>query len=114
VDDASELLILFGANVRHQRRAKGWPQDRLAAAANVSSQTVGMIERGLAAASFETAARIARALDIPSAALFAVGAGDMPKGDRGKLLHRINATLSRMNEGQLAKAAKMLEVFAGS
>jgi DNA-binding XRE family transcriptional regulator len=79
----------------------------------VSSQTIGTIERGSAAASFETAARIARALDIPSAALFALGGDAMPKGDRGRLLQRINATLSRMNEAQLAKAAKMLEAFAG-
>jgi hypothetical protein len=43
-----------------------------------------------------------------------VGADSLPKGDRGKLLRQISATLSKLNEAQLARAAKMLSVFAGS
>jgi transcriptional regulator with XRE-family HTH domain len=114
VEGTQELLLIFGTNVRQHRRAKGWSQDRLAERAGLSSQTISTIERGMAASSFETAARIAQALAVPPPALFAVGTPTLSNGDRGKLLLAINATLSRLNEAQLARAAKMLEAFAGS
>ena len=114
MEDTKELLTLFGSNVRQHRRAKGWSQDRLAERAELSSQTIGTIERGFAASSFDTVARIARALEVTPASLFALGAAATPSGPRGKLLHRINATLSRLNESQLARAAKMLDAFSGS
>jgi hypothetical protein len=50
---------------------------------------------------------------VPEFALFGPGFAVVPRGDRSKLLSRINMALSRMNETKLARATKMLEAFAG-
>ena len=107
-----ELQLLFGANVRHHRKAKGWTLERLAELVGVSQETIGKSERGKAAPLFETAEKIAAALDVPAPVLF--GADTSPStGERARLLTDIHRTLSRMNEDQLGRAAKMLKAFVG-
>ena len=107
-----ELQHLFGANVRHHRKAKGWTLERLADEVGVTQETIGKIERGKAAPLFETAEKIAAALDVPAPVLF--GADAAPgAGERARLLTDIHRTLSRMNEDQLDRAAKMLKAFVG-
>ncbi|MGV1956250.1 helix-turn-helix domain-containing protein [Agrobacterium sp. 22-214-1] len=107
-----ELQHLFGANVRHHRKAKGWTLERLADEVGVTQETIGKIERGKAAPLFETAEKIAVALGVPAPALFGaeVAPGD---GERARFLTDINRTLSRMNEDQLDRAAKILKAFVG-
>ncbi|WP_424547004.1 helix-turn-helix domain-containing protein [Shinella zoogloeoides] len=107
-----DLLSLFGANVRHHRKAKGWTLEHLAAAVGVSAVTIGKIERGKAAPLFETAEKIAAALGVSAPVLFGADAapGD---GERARLLTEIHRTLSRMNEDQLDRAAKILKAFMG-
>jgi transcriptional regulator with XRE-family HTH domain len=106
------LQDLFGANVRHHRKAKGWTIDRLAERVGVTQETIGKIERGKAAPLFETAETIAAALNVDVTTLF--GAGALPgKGERVRLVTEIHRTLSRMNEDQLDRAAKMLKAFVG-
>ena len=56
---------------------------------------------------------IAEALNLPPLALFGIGKEAVPKGERGRLLGRINATLSGMNDEQLARAARIMEAFVG-
>ncbi len=109
-----ELQQTFGANVRHHRKAKGWTQDQLGERVGVTLETIGKIERGVVPPSFDTAERIAKALGASPLALFANAADTLHKGERGKLLRSINTILSRFNDAQLAKAAKMLEAFVGS
>ena len=105
-----DLQLLFGANVRHHRKAKGWTLERLAELVGVSQETIGKIERGKAAPLFETAEKIAAALDVPASVLF--GADALPGvGERARLLADIHRTLSRMNDDQLGRAARMLKVF---
>lgn len=107
-----ELQHLFGANVRHHRKARGWTLERLAELVGVSQETIGKIERGKAAPLFETAEKIAAALEVPTPVLF--GAGSAPSvSERARLLTEINGTLSRMNDEQLSRAAKMLKAFLG-
>ncbi len=107
-----KLQQLFGANVRHQRRAKGWTLEQLSGLVGVSRETIGKIERGQSAPLFETAEKIAAALDVPAPALF--GMNTAPgSGERARLLTEVHATLSRLNEEQLARAAKMLKAFVG-
>ncbi len=107
-----DLQLLFGANVRHHRRAKGWTLEQLAGQVGVSRETIGKIERGKAAPLFETAEKIAAALDVPAPALF--GANTAPgTGERARLLTEIHGTLSRMNDDQLGRAARMLKAFVG-
>lgn len=105
-----ELQRLFGANVRHHRKAKGLTLEQLSGQVGVSRETIGKIERGVAAPLFETAERIAAALGVPASVLF--GAAPMPGGgERARRLADIHRTLSRMNEDQLDRAAKMLKAF---
>ncbi|MBQ9350356.1 helix-turn-helix domain-containing protein [Phyllobacterium sp.] len=107
-----ELQRLFGANVRHHRKAKGWTLERLAELVGVSQETIGKIERGKAAPLFETADKIATALDVPASILF--GADTAPgTGERARILTDIHRTLSGMNEEQLGRAAKVLKAFMG-
>ena len=107
------LQTIFGTNLRNQRKARGLTQEALAERVEVSIETIGKIERGVAAPSFATAEKIAAALDIPVIALFGAGDAVLPPGERGRLLTRINTTLARMNEDQLTRVAKMLEALAG-
>lgn len=107
-----QLQHIFGANVRHHRKAKGWTLERLAELVSVSQETIGKIELGKAAPLFETAEKIAAALDVPAPTLFGADAIHGP-GERVRLLTEINGTLSRMNEDQLGRAAKMLKAFVG-
>jgi transcriptional regulator with XRE-family HTH domain len=88
-------------------------QEVLAERLDLSMETIGKIERGVAAPSFETAERIAEALNLPPLVLFGIGKEAVPRGERGRLLGRINATLSGMNDEQLARAARIMEAFVG-
>lgn len=107
-----ELQRLFGANVRHQRRAKGWTLEYLGGQVGVSRETIGKIERGRSAPLFETAEKIAEALDVPAPTLFGMTAAP-GSGERARLLTEVHATLSKLNEEQLSRAAKMLKAFVG-
>jgi transcriptional regulator with XRE-family HTH domain len=98
----------LGANVRHYRKARGVSQEQFAAAAGLSPAMMGKIERGEAMPSFDSVEKIAAALGVPEAALFAAGTITVPTGERGQLLQRINIQLSKLNNNDLARAAKML------
>ncbi|MCJ2021445.1 helix-turn-helix domain-containing protein [Methylobacterium sp. E-065] len=108
-----DLRQAFGTNVRQHRRAVGMTQEHLAERVEVSIETIGKIERGVAAPSFDTVERIASALQISPLALFGAGGGALPNGDRGRLIAHIQAILADMNEDQMARAAKMLDAFMG-
>jgi transcriptional regulator with XRE-family HTH domain len=108
-----DLKQAFGTSVRHHRRAAGMTQERLAELVEVSIETIGKIERGVAAPSFDTVEKIASALDLPAVALFGAGREALPKGERGKLLARIQQSLADMNDEQMARAANMLDAFMG-
>jgi len=102
------LTETLGANVRHYRKARGLSQEQFAAAAGLSPAMMGKIERGETMPSFDSVEKIAAALDVPEAALFATGPMTVPTGERGRLLQRINIQLSKLNNNDLARAAKML------
>jgi transcriptional regulator with XRE-family HTH domain len=102
------LIQTFGPNVRHYRKARGLSQEELADAAELSVAMMGKIERGEAAPSFPSVEKIAAALDVPEAVLFATATLTVPTGERGRLLQRINIQLSKLNNNDLARATKML------
>lgn len=108
-----ELKQVFGSNVRQHRRAARMTQERLAEAVEVSVETIGKIERGVAAPSFETVERIAAALEVSPLVLFGMAELAVPSGARGKALQRIHAILADMNEDQLERAANMLIAYLG-
>jgi transcriptional regulator with XRE-family HTH domain len=106
------LAKTFGSNVRHYRKARGMNQRQCADAAGLSLAMMGKIERGANAPSLTSVEKIAAALDVPEVVLFATGTGTatmmVPTGERGQLLQRINIQLSKFNNKELARAAKML------
>jgi transcriptional regulator with XRE-family HTH domain len=108
-----DLKTIFGTAVRNQRKARGLTQEALAERVELSIETIGKIERGVAAPSFETVENIAAALDVSPVALFGAGKQAVPPGERGKSLRKIDATLASMNDEQLSRVAKMLDAFMG-
>jgi transcriptional regulator with XRE-family HTH domain len=102
------LAAVFGANVRHYRKAKKLTQADLAEAVRLSPEMISQIERGVAAPSFATIERLAEVLGVPEVVLFGVGLIVTPDTDRTRILTRIQSKLSRLNEDQLARAERML------
>ena len=90
------------------RREPDLSQEEFADAAELSVAMMGKIERGEAAPSFDSVEKIAAALDVPEAVLFSAGTMTVPTGERGRLLQRINIQLSKLNNNELSRAAKML------
>jgi transcriptional regulator with XRE-family HTH domain len=105
------LKEIFGANVRHYRRARDLRQHQFATAVDLSVNMVGKIERGVTAPSFDTIEKIASVLEIPEAALFSAGPLHLPAGERGKLIQRIHVQLSKLNTQELGRASRMLKAF---
>ncbi|MEJ1969244.1 MAG: helix-turn-helix transcriptional regulator [Rhizomicrobium sp.] len=108
-----QLAQIFAANLRQYRRAKKLKQWQLAELVDLGTKAISDYEVGRTEPSFEIIARLAQALDIAPAALFGVGIGMTLSNQRGKFMNRINSALSRLNEDELTRAAKMLEAFAG-
>ncbi|MGP9821030.1 helix-turn-helix domain-containing protein [Salinarimonas sp. NSM] len=109
------LPELFGANLRHIRKAKGLTQSVLAERIEVSSDMISKMERGAAAPSFDTIERLCAVLEVQPTAFFGTGAvpttATGPMGARGILVQRIHATLSRASEDQLARASKIVQAL---
>lgn len=60
---------IIGWNVRKLRVPKGWSQERLALESNVDRTYIGKVERGSENVTILTLEIIARALEVPVAAL---------------------------------------------
>jgi transcriptional regulator with XRE-family HTH domain len=105
------LREIFGSNVRHYRKARGLTQQQVAEQVGMSLKMVGGIERGDAAPSFDTIEKIAAALEVPEAALFGTGILTVPPGERGRLLQRLNAQLSKLNNDALARASRLIKAM---
>jgi transcriptional regulator with XRE-family HTH domain len=60
----SDLRRSFGAAVREARKAKGWSQEQLAAAAGLDRTYVSGLERGVRNPSLSTQERLAEALAV--------------------------------------------------
>jgi transcriptional regulator with XRE-family HTH domain len=66
-----DLGIRFGRAVRVLREARGWSQEELAAQALLNRSYLGEIERAAVMPSLATAAKLARALEVPLSDLIA-------------------------------------------
>ena len=63
-------LRRFAKNIRQARAALGVTQERVAAAADMEQSQYARIERGEVEPGVRTAARVARALEVPLAQLY--------------------------------------------
>ena len=76
----SDDHVAVGGAIRRRRSDKGWSQDALADASEVTRNWIGMIERGEGNLSLTDLMRIARALGVDGAEL--VAAADRSGSDR--------------------------------
>ena len=106
------LKETIGANLRHYRKSEGLTQAELAERADLSTDMIGKIERGLTGPSYESLEVLAQILNIPEAALLSSSVMILPTGERGRILKKINFHLSKMNEDALAKGEKILAALA--
>lgn len=105
------LTETFGANLRHQRKAKKLTQAELAERVGVSTEMISKMERGIASPSFQTIEKLADVLGVPEVVFFGLGLVAVPDNERARILQKIHATLSRMNGDQLVRASKMLSAL---
>jgi transcriptional regulator with XRE-family HTH domain len=107
------LTDIFGANLRHHRKAGRLTQADLAEQVGLSMEMISKIERGVAAPSFSTIERLAEVLEVPEGAFFGVGLIVTPQRERTHILSKIQTKLSKMNEDQLIRGDKMLDALFG-
>jgi transcriptional regulator with XRE-family HTH domain len=69
--DGPGLGERFGSVIRVLRQARGWSQERLAGRAELNRSYMGEIERAAVVPSIVTAAKLARALEVPLSQLIA-------------------------------------------
>ena len=105
------LKEVFGSNIRQYRKSLKLTQDEFAAKTDLSLDMISRVERGVTGPSFNTIDRMAEVLEVPVITLFSSGTLTLPQGERGKILQRINLSLSKMNENELAKADSILKVL---
>ena len=105
------LAEIFGANLRHYRKAKGQTQADLAEAVNLSTEMISKIERGVAAPSFSTIEKLSEILGVPEVVFFGVGLIVTTGGERNQILSKIQTKLSRLNEDELVRADRMLSAL---
>lgn len=96
----------LGRAIRLLREQRGMSQTALAEAVGVSLQSIGKIERGRGAPTFDTLEAIARVLATPVRELF-------PAGDTAadSTSARIAALLAPMTEAERAQAERVLYAF---
>lgn len=96
----------FGARLRAQREALGWTQAKLAEKAGVTSNYIGVLERGLKLPTLETLVVLAKALEMSPAALL----GDLRPKDHW--LDDVLAVASAIPEPRRDLALAVLKAIA--
>lgn len=91
-----------------QRKALNMSQVAFAEHVDLSIEMIGKMERGTASPSFPTVERISEKLGVPPTVFFTLGTHNVPTGDYARLLTRLQTSLARMNEDQLAQAERVL------
>jgi len=86
----STLRRQVGTLVRHHRERAGLTQAELAERVDKALQTIGRIERGDAAPSFDTLADFSRVLGVPVREFFGVGAFEAQAGRSDPLVKLVD------------------------
>ncbi len=95
--------------VRHHREHAGLTQTELAERANKSLETVGKVERGAVAPSFETLSDLSNALGVSVRDLF--GSGDYAaKAGRNDPLVRLIERVSGLSDGDIEWVDRLVTV----
>jgi transcriptional regulator with XRE-family HTH domain len=100
--------VKFGARLRARREARGLTQAKLAKLAGVTSNYVGVMERGLKLPTLDTLVSVAKALDVGPADLL----GDARAGDTW--LDEVMTVATTIPEEHRALALAILKTIATS
>lgn len=95
------LKSIFATNLKQARRMRGLTHEKLSELVGLSIETVGRVERGQTAPSFETAELLAKALDLPAQRLFGLEGCVDPSSRRGAALLELQACLADATDGQI-------------
>lgn len=104
---AVEMLHILGKKIRALRQARGWTQEQLAAAANITPQYLSKIETGAKPASIITLGTIASALSMELQIDFEKQNGLEEK----KTVEWILKILSQKSERQVDIIVKIIELM---
>jgi len=99
-----KVLEQIGTNIRRQRKARRWTQEKLAEEAGLSTYFIGSVERGQAALSLRSLDLIARALRLPLAALVQLDEEE----DRRRLIDAVQQRLRRLSASELKLVHELL------
>jgi transcriptional regulator with XRE-family HTH domain len=98
---------MVGEYVKALRDAAGFNQRELADRVGISPSMLSLIESGRREPSIQTLRDIGHALDVPTAALFAVALAEAPASE---VAPAIDANLKQMTETLLSAVQRMLVV----
>ena len=84
------LKILFGKKLKQLRKERGLTQEKLAELLDLETGTIGMIEIGKRATSFETLEKIAKTLDIKYSELFDIKIAKTPNALQAIILDELD------------------------
>jgi transcriptional regulator with XRE-family HTH domain len=75
-----DAMAVFGERLRAERRARGWPIERLAAASGVSRAMISKIERGESSPTAVVLGKLSAAFELSVSELLAPRPGKDPRG----------------------------------
>jgi transcriptional regulator with XRE-family HTH domain len=103
------LRTAFGIHMQARRKALGLTQAQLADKVDLSVDTIGQIERGKIAPSFDNIGALADALGVHPAELFG-GLSRVP-GKRNQPVQKIVDKLVQATPQQVAKVGKVIDAI---
>ena len=107
----SDIAKQLGQRIRNLRNALQMSQEELSFKAGISPAHLGQIERALKNPTIDTIAKIATALDIPVAALFATDPASVPS--QNATIGKINAQLLSTSEEEQKDFLRIIRIFRG-
>jgi len=108
MSDAAELMVRFGHLVAAHRKTSGMTQAKLAIASGISSDMIARIEGGGTGARFPNLQRLADALHIDPAELFApyIPGGTLER----PILTNLTAKLAGFSDAELQVVSELIDV----
>ena len=97
----------IGLNIRQQRKARRWTQEKLAEETGLSTYFIGSVERGQAALSLRSLDLIARALRVPLTVLVELEEEE----DQRRLIEGVHQRLRRLTVEELKIVYRLLLRF---
>lgn len=104
------LKQIFGSNVRQTRKQRGLTVEKLAERVGVSVETIGRVERGETAPSFDSIEQIAAGLEVSPQELFGLVTEAVPGTTRGDILAQLQAITADATDTQLSLIAQLAAV----